>query len=327
MDIALLAITDKGWKTAEKIACALPGADLKHYSSGIRAALERAWFEYDAIVCIMASGIVVRCIAGLCSSKFTDPCIIVVDENGRHVISLLSGHVGGGNQLARQIAAVSGGTAVVTTASDVSGHTAVDLWSIEQNCTVANPEKLAGTAAQLLRAGSLRVFQDRPFVKILPEDFQLHENAADADIVISLSNRYLHDGLHLIPRIRHIGFGCRRGVGIEEFKQVLAELESTHGVDLRSVAGLASIDIKRDEAGLIELQHHYNWPIRFFTKEEINEIKVPGESDVVFARVGVRSVSEATALLAASGKNRDGRLIVEKIKWQRITAAVAETAY
>lgn len=331
MRIAILAVTEQGWRTADSIRRGLPGSELYRYSLGVRKAIERAWYDYDALICVMATGIVVRCIAGLCSSKFKDPCVIVSDETGQHIISLLSGHIGGGNVLAHNIADIVGGTAVVTTASDVSGHTAVDLWSIEQNCTLANPDKLASISAKLLSSGSLAVFQDELFVKTLPDDFQTCTNSAKADIVISLSEVERedgrHDGLHLIPRIRYIGFGCRRGAEINEFMEALADLQQKHGIDLRSVAGIASIDIKQDETGLLELQKLYNWPIRFFSKEQINSIPVPGRSSIVFEKIGVHSVSEATAVLAASTGDNNGRLIIEKKKWQRITAAVAETVY
>ena len=324
MRIALLAVTKKGWKTAELIQGGLPGSELYHYTAGVKQAVEQAWRDYDALVCVMAAGIVVRCIAGLCTTKFDDPCVIVADETGRHVISLLSGHIGGGNMLAKNVADIVGGSAVVTTASDVSGHTSVDVWSIEQNCTIADPGKLAEISAKILNRGILSVFQDRPFVKTLPDDFRPCIKRRDADIIISQMHDRHEPGLHLIPRTRYIGFGCRKGATVDEFKQVIADLQAEHALDLRSVAGIASIDLKKDEAGLLELRRQYNWPVRFFSKERINEIDVPGRSEKVFEKIGVHSVSEAAAILAASVGKNCGRLIIEKKKWQRITAAVAE---
>lgn len=327
MRTALIAITDQGWRTAESIHAGLPGSELCSYSSGVRQAIEQAWREYDAIICVMAAGIVVRCIAGLCSSKFNDPCVIVTDETGEHIISLLSGHIGGGNTLAHNVAELVGGTAVVTTASDVTGHTAVDLWSIEQNCTIANPDKLSKTSAKLLNNGSVSVYQERPFIQFLPDDFKPCTNIRDADIVMSLSYPGSSESLYLIPRIRYIGFGCRRGAGVGEFKNALTDLQVHHRLDLKSVAGIASIDIKADETGLLEVRQLYNWPIAFFSKEQINSVEVPGRSDVVFEKIGVYSVSEATAILAAANGNNTGKLIIEKKKWQNITAAVAETVF
>lgn len=331
MKTALVAVTEKGWQTAGSIRSRLPDSDLCSRSTGVRDALEKAWSEYDAIICVMAAGIAVRCIAGLCTSKFKDPCIIVLDEEGKHVISLLSGHIGGGNELARKIADVVGGTAVITTASDVAGHTPLDLWSIEQNCTIGDPHKLALLSAKLLNEGSLKLFQEHPFVKNLPDDFIACTNPDKADIVMSLNvfddPDRLQDKLHLIPRVRYIGFGCRRGAELDDFRQVIDDLQHVHGLDLRSVAGIASIDIKNDEAGLLEVRRLYNWPIRFFSKDKINTITVPGSSQVVYEKIGVHSVSEAAAVLAASTKMKQGRLIIEKKKWKSITAAVAETAY
>ncbi len=327
MRTALLAVTEQGWKTAERIRDGLPDSVLYRYSSGIRQAIERAWHEHDALICVMAAGIVVRCVAGLCSSKFRDPCVLVVDETGTHVISLLSGHIGGGNELARSVAAIVSGTAVLTTASDVSGHTAVDLWSIRQNCTIANPDRLPATSAKLLRTGCLSVFQEKQFVKTLPVDFRSCINRRDGDIVIAQRHDDHQKSLQLIPRIRYIGLGCRRGASVDEFSKAFHDLQVQHGLDLRSVAGVASIDIKQDETGLLEAARLNHWPIRFFSKDEINTVVVPGSSDIVYDKIGVHSVSEATAILAASAGKSRARLIIEKRKWQRLTAAVAETEY
>lgn len=156
MKTAIVAATAAGRELAQRIGRELPESEVIIYDQGIRRALEQAWVSYDSIVCVMATGIVVRCLNGLCRSKYHDPCVVVVDEAGRHAISLLSGHIGGGNRLAQNIADICGGTPVITTASDVSGHTAVDLWTVEENLTVANPERLAATSSRLLDHGGRR---------------------------------------------------------------------------------------------------------------------------------------------------------------------------
>ena len=323
---AIIAATAAGHELAQLISRKLPGSEIIVYEQGVRRALEKAWASYDGIVCVMASGIVVRCLNGLCQSKYHDPCVVVVDEEGRHAISLLSGHIGGGNSLAGEIADICGGTAVITTASDVSGHTAVDLWTVEEHLTVVNPERLAAISSRLLQNGTLKVYQERNFIKSFPDDFRPCTNRQDADIVIALVPKE-ESGLLLIPRIRFIGFGCRRGASVEEFKQALADLEAHEGLELRSVGGMASIDLKNDEEGLLKLGLLQNWPIRFFSKEQINSVAGPTRSDVVHQKIGVFGVCESAAILAASVNGRMGQLIIKKRKWERITAAVAEVAY
>ncbi len=323
----ILAVTRKGRLLAELIEKNLPGSEIYAYQHGFRKALEDVWHDCDGIICVMATGIVVRCLGGLCRSKYHDPSVVVVDETGRHAISLLSGHIGGANELAEVVASICGGRPVITTASDVSGHTAIDLWTIEENLAVANPERFSSITARLLDKGIVNVYQQKNFIKTLPEDFRACTNPHDADIVIALNVSEEPQGLILVPRINHIGFGCRRGATVDEFETVLADLRDNNGIDPGSVAGIASIDIKKDEDGLLQIGQRYNWPVRFFTKEQINSVPVPSRSETVHRKIGVFGVCEAAALMAASSGERKGRLIIKKIKWERITAAVAQTEF
>lgn len=324
MKTAILAATGRGRKLAETIHKGLPDSQVVTYDQGVKKALEQAWSRYEGIICIMAAGIVVRCVSGLMRSKYRDPCLVVVDEQGRHAISLLSGHLGGGNPLAEKVAALCQGTPVITTASDLAGHTAVDLWTVEENLCVAHPERLASISARLLEEGFLKVYQQKSFLDSLPEDFRPCAKEEDPDIVIGL-NPHQFDGLVLIPRIRYVGFGCRRGATVQEFEEVLANLQDDEALDLRSIGGAASIDLKVDEEGLLELCKRHNWPIQFYTKTELNSVTGLAQSEIVHRKIGVYGVCESAAILAAAAGGREGRLIIKKRKWERITAAVAET--
>lgn len=324
MKTAILAATGRGREVADIIQEGLPGSRVVAYEQGVKKALEQAWSRYDGIICIMAAGIVVRCVSGLIRSKYRDPCLVIVDEEGRHAISLLSGHLGGGNELAERVAALCKGTPVITTASDLAGHTAVDLWAVEENLSVVNPSRLAATSAHLLQHGFLKVYQQGRFLLSLPEDFRACEKEEDADIFIGLTPRE-DDGLALIPRIRFVGFGCRRGATLEEFEAALADLQEDEALDLRSIGGAASIDLKVDEGGLLELCERYNWPIRFYTTTELNSVTGLAQSEIVHRKIGAYGVCESAAMLAAAAGGGEGRLIINKRKWKRITAAVAET--
>jgi cobalt-precorrin 5A hydrolase len=323
----ILAATRRGLALAESIQQGLEGSEIYAYQSGIKKALEEVWHRCDGIVCVMAAGIVVRCIAGLCRSKFNDPGVVVVDEGGNFAISLLSGHIGGGNRLAHEVAAACGAAPVITTASDVSGHTAVDLWTVAENLAIRNPDRLPVIASRLLDRGRLKVYQQSVFIKNLPVDFKPCTNPEDADIVIALNWSEERDRLVVVPRINYIGMGCRRGAGLDEFETALTDLGRIHGLDLHSVAGLSSIDIKKDEAALLEFAAQHNWPLRFFDSASIDAVPVPSRSEMVHHHIGVYGVCEAAAVLAASSGNEAGRLIINKKKWQRITAAVAQRVY
>ncbi|MCB2214498.1 cobalt-precorrin 5A hydrolase [Desulfofustis glycolicus] len=324
MRIALLAVTDRGRRLAETISREMGDGDLLTTEDGVRKAIEAAWRYYDGLICIMATGIVVRCIAGLCRDKISDPCVVVVDEQGQFAISLLSGHIGGGNDLARQVANACGGQAVITTASDVSGHTAVDLWAVEQQCRIVNPEQLAAVTARLLNRGFIRVFQDERYVDRLPDDFRDCVASEDADLIISRQPSVCGSSLQLLPCRRFIGFGCRKGVAEEDFARAVTDLQQRFGLDPRSVAGVASIDIKAQEAGLLQIARRYRWPIRFFSAEQLNRIVSPSVSAKVYEKTGAHSVCEAAAMLAAGSIEKPGTLIINKVKWKTITAAVAQ---
>ena len=323
---AILAATSSGNDLARLLNGELPGSEIIASPHGVRKALEMAWRSHDAIICIMATGIAVRCVSGLCRSKYDDPCVVVVDERGHHAISLLSGHIGGGNLLAQKVAEIAGGTAVITTASDVTGHTAVDLWTVEENLSIVNPDQIASISAKLITQGFLHVYQESKFIKSFPKDFHPCTKPQDADIVIALTPE-TKAGLKLIPRVRFIGFGCRRGATADEFKEVIADLETQDGLELRSVGGVASIDLKNDEQGLLDIAALFNWPLRFFSKGQIGSVTGTEKSEIVHRKIGVFGVCESAAILAASRSERNGRLVIKKRKWERITAAVAETEY
>jgi cobalt-precorrin 5A hydrolase len=310
---AILAATLSGLELARLLANKLPESELVDTAHGVRKALETAWRSHDSIICIMATGIAVRCVSGLCRSKYHDPCIVVVDERGRHAISLLSGHIGGGNLLAEKVSEITGGTAVITTASDVTGHTAVDLWTVDENLSIVNPDQIAATSAKLIQQGFLEVYQQSNFIKSFPKDFHPCTKPQDADIVIALVPD-TGPGLKLIPRLRYIGFGCRRGATVEEFREVIADLEAQDGLDLRSVGGAASIDLKNDEQGLLEIAALFNWPLRFFTKDQIGSVTGSEKSEIVHQKIGVFGVCESAAILAASDSEQSGRLIIKKRK-------------
>lgn len=326
MKIAILAITDQGMRTAEMIHASIEGTSLIVPDRGVKACITQLWEAYDCIICVMATGIVVRCIAELCSSKFQDPAIVVVDEQCRFAISLLSGHIGGANKVAQLLERHCGLQAVITTGSDVSGKTSVDLWAIENNLAIANPEKLAAVSTRLLNHGTLSIYQEGNYIKRFPVDMKKMAEITTADIVISIHHHVSEASLHLVPRILYIGFGCRRGASIREFQEVLDDIVVVEDISIKAIAGIASVDLKNDEDGLLALAEKYQWPVKFFTKEQINGMYPAGKENKVYQKVGVYGVAEPAARLAAAIGENPGRLIMGKKKWQRITAAIAAKA-
>jgi cobalt-precorrin 5A hydrolase len=322
MKTAVIALTAGGKVLAGKLSASLDECTLCNPRDGVAAELRRLWDQVDGLICIMAAGIVVRSIAPLCKDKKKDPCVLVLDEKGEFVISLLSGHLGGGNALARDIAGIIGGKAVITTASDVTGHTAIDLW-MEKNCLIAaNPEMLTPISARLINAGTLAFFSDQ-LVDGLPDDFHPHKKINSADIVISPLYPNKYDKLWLIPANLIIGFGCNRGTTVAEFTSAFDELCRTHRIDYRAIAGLASIDLKNDEQGLLDFAEKNHLPIGFFSKNELNTVSGIDVSEAALKVTGAKGVAEPAAVLAASSEYGPGRLFIRKMKWKNVTAAVA----
>jgi len=323
MKIAIIALTDGGKQLAEKIStfhadCFVDRRDLPVFEK-----LADLWHQKpDAIICIMATGIVVRGVSTLCNDKTLDPCVLVLDEKGHFVISLLSGHLGGGNQLAKELALNLGGHAVITTSSDVTGHTALDLWAQKNQLVVDDSQKLTEKSAKLVNNGVLTLFTDcEP--EGLPEDFTLVSNPDSADIIISDALFSENQALILRPCALTVGLGCNRGTKLVDFQVAVAELFADNNLNPRSIATFASIDLKDDEQGLLDFVSFKGIPIKFYAKEQLNSVDDVSSSAVVFAATGAKGVAEPAALLASGTTSCSGKLIVRKRKWKDVTAAVA----
>lgn len=326
MKTAVVGLTRGGQDLAVGIAAGLTDCVLCEVVGGVMQTVRLLWKKYDGLICIMAAGIVVRAIAPLCRDKKTDPCVLVLDEKGRFVISLLSGHLGGGNDLAHRVAAITGGVAVVTTASDVTGHTALDLWAVGHTLWVRNPQSMTRVAARLVNEGELRLFV-RSGCGRLPDDFRLVSSPQQADVIVSpyCADQVANpDALVLCPRTLILGLGCNRGTESTDFEAAVTEICAAHGLDRTAIAGLASIDLKKNETGLVQFARENNLPLTFYEAEELNRVEGIAESAAVLAATGARGVAEPAAMLAAGDGEKNGKLLVRKMKWRDVTAAVAE---
>jgi len=317
--IAILYLTRGGGRLASRLTPLLPQSTVYPCKGTLRQTIVSCWQEYDHLVCIMATGIVVRMIAPLLADKRTDPSVIVCDEKGRFAISLLSGHIGGGNGLAEKIAAGVGGQAVITTASDVLGHTALDLWAEELGLVVADKPAFTKVMGKLVNTGRITLYAGFPLPP-LPADIVRVDHPEKADLVISCRSKKYLGAVLLNPRALVAGMGCNRHTPAEEFDVALAEACSEHGLALQSVRSLASIDLKSDEAGLLEFAKTRGYHIDFYDRDQLNGVDGVSTSAAVLKATGAKGVAEPAAVLAAGG----GRLLVKKMKWKNVTVAIAE---
>jgi cobalt-precorrin 5A hydrolase len=321
MKLAILSITTGGKRLAEKLARKLPDTTiLARKSKKTAGIVADNWPHFDGFIFIMAAGIAVRAIAPLLLHKHKDPCVVVMDEKGQHVISLLSGHIGGGNKLAVRLAAITGGVPVITTASDTLGLLSLDLWAKNNNLVPENQERLTEASAKLVNEKKLSLYTDlKP--RSLPEELLAVANPELADVIVSHQIFPESRGCIFRPRNLVVGTGCNRGTPANEFEESLCELLEDKQLSRLSIRNLASIDKKNDEEGLLFFAKKNNWPIDFFTKDEINSLKTDNLdiSSAALKAVGAIGVAEPTALLSG----RTQILLCRKRKWKNITMAIA----
>ena len=315
--LAFLAFTDRGAALAESLSAAL-GGTVSRAGEELRLT---AWTgehfpRREALIFIGAAGIAVRAVAPYAQSKMEDPAVLCVSEDGRFVIPLLSGHLGGANALARRLAALTGGEAVITTATDLNGVFAVDLWAKRQGLRIPTPERIKTVSSKLLRGGTVTLSCPYPIRGEAPAGIVLGE---DGEIVVGFRETE-GEALLLVPRVLCLGIGCRRGTDAQTLEAAFTRFCRERGVRPEAVRGAASIDLKRSEPGLLAFCAAHGWQIAFYTAEALR--RVPGDfsaSAFVEARTGVDNVCERAAVLAAGGA-----LVEKKVAAGGVTFALAE---
>ncbi|MCI5165718.1 MAG: cobalamin biosynthesis protein CbiG, partial [Candidatus Electrothrix sp. GM3_4] len=243
----------------------------------------------------------------------------VGDEQGRFAISLLSGHLGGGNALAQNVADVLGGQAVITTASDVLGHTALDLWCRDLGFTVTDKQGLTRVMAKLVNTGSVTLYSDYPLPP-LPPDIIQSRTPDTADLLVSCRTDQDGGAVLLYPKALVAGIGCNRNTPAEEISDALAHACRVHQLALESVRNLASIDLKSDEPGLLAFAHAQNLPLDFYSSDQLNKVEGIAASAAVLRATGAKAVAEPAAILSSG----NGSLLVQKMKFSNVTVALAE---
>ncbi|MBQ6622847.1 MAG: cobalt-precorrin 5A hydrolase [Mogibacterium sp.] len=275
------------------------------------SALCGQWFrDREAVVFIGAAGIAVRTIAPFVRDKLQDPPVLVLEETGRFVIPILSGHVGGANELALEIAEALGAVPVLTTATDLQGAFAVDLFAKENGLHIVNREGIAAVSAKALTGRpvtlSIREYPpEEPVDVIVSDDPSMQERCT----------------IRLCPKAYAVGIGCRKGKSFEELRAFTLAALAEAGISEEEIGAVASVDRKAEEPGLKALAAY--WRVPFLTFEPAMLAKAQGTfsgSEFVQEQVGVDNVCERAAVLAAGS---GAELILTKRAGQGITVAVA----
>ena len=302
MTRAYLAFTEKGLVLAQTLAAALPGSVTRCSKNGPSLADWTAaeFVRSDALIFVGAIGIAVRAIAPHCRSKTTDPAVVVVDECAHFAVPILSGHLGGANELARALAAVCGAVPVITTATDANGIFAVDEWARHQNCLVLEPERIKLVSGKLLAGNAVFYWSEFSLSGTVPAGLSAAQTQQQADFALTLSPA--GNALHLVPRIGVLGIGCKRGTPAAQLEAAFASFCAAHSLAPQCITAAASIDLKQNEPGLLDFCRAHGWPVQFFSAEQLRA--VPGQftpSPFVQSITGVDNVCERSAVLASTG--------------------------
>lgn len=288
----------------------------------------------DAIIFVGATGIAVRAIAPFIHGKAVDPAVLVIDEAGRYVISLLSGHLGGANALARTAASLIEAEPVITTATDAESAFAVDTFAKENGFLLTDLRKAKEVSAKVLRGEKLRIYSDIPMERLVQRparheaEFVPAQEIEHADIVISYRAKLLNQatGLRLIAKRVHVGLGARKGVTQAEVAAAVATCLEDAGIDPRAVVDLVSIDLKKQEAGILAYSYESGVPFVTFTAEELRSVEGAfAGSSFVQSVTGVANVCERAAAFAA-GRSGHAEVLVHKTIHGNVTTAVAVEA-
>lgn len=347
MRIAVLVITKNGIRMGSRIREALPGATIhaprklddgtpgvEWYGEGTPAKLARLFGEYEGLVCVFSLGAVVRLLAPHLADKKTDPAVLVVDDKLTFAISVLSGHLGGANQLARDLAARTGATPVITTAADVNRTIPVDMVGRDRGWVIDDDSHVTRISAHMVNGEPVGVYQDAGdqdwWPGELPGNVTKYDTLdamakSDSKAFLVITDRDVPrdiwgNGVVYRPPSLVAGVGLHQNTKSETILAGLKSCMERHGLSLKSVAKLASVRKPVPVSGLIQAGQTLGVPVEYVDREALAAVRTPNPSKVVAKFQGTGSVSEAAAVVSSSG----GSLVVEKQKFPPdLTVAVA----
>ena len=351
-----------GAELARRLASKLPDAELhlerklaadsddatRHYDLPLRPVLQNLFVNRDALIVFLPIGAAVRLLAPVFAGKKRDAAVVCVDDGGRYAISVLSGHVGGGDELARQVAEAIGAQPIITSASDALNVTAIDLVGRTQGWKIDATERdLTRAAAAVVNGDPVALWLDPESGAAWPDDSPMSDSIIEVGSVsdamahryaaaLLVSDRLLeaeanHPVIIYRPPTLVAGVGCRRGVDAEHLRELLGATLTERGLSRRSLSRIATIDLKADELGIIALAESLGVPLEIYSAAELNDVvnrPVALESGDELNRptrsaaqdlLGVFGVSEPAAMLAA----RAHGLVVPRAKSNRATIAIA----
>lgn len=332
MKIGVFSFTEKGGDLGDKIKT-LVTYDIVHYRNkdiegGIKSLVDKSMEIFDALVFISATGIAVRLVAPYLKHKSQDPAVISIDDLGRFTISLLSGHIGGGNELTLELAKHIESIPVISTASDIRGFEALDLFAKKHNYHMEDKKDLTKIMAMMVNDKGIgfysedKVIIDYPHLKIIRDLNNIENKDIQALIIISSSN--IQTALeipHIVlrPKNINIGIGCKKDISGERIIEAMDQSLDLLSLSNKSIKAMGTVEIKKNEQGIIDAAKHFSCPLEIYSIEDIREVEDKFEgSKFVKDTIGVASVSEPCAYLLG------GQILLGKSKHNGITVSISK---
>ncbi|WP_343209162.1 cobalt-precorrin 5A hydrolase [Anaerolentibacter hominis] len=343
MKISILSFTTQGGVLNKKLCDALSGMGHQTegfaYESSDLAGLTpfsdlgvltcRLFSTQDALIFLSACGIAVRAVAPCIQNKWEDPAVLVMDDAGLHVISLLSGHTGGANKLARLVGRLCGAVPVITTATDVNYKFAVDVWAAEHGLAVTDSALAKAVSAAVLKEKPVGFSCGYPCEGCMPEGFC----TGKAELGICVGEQTVQTEfdrtLYLPPKNLTLGMGCRKGTDRSALETFVREIYRQYGLTIERTVFLVSIEDKKEEPGLVSLAESLGVPFMTYAANDLNLLDdKPGHpvfaaSEFVRQTVGADNVCERSAWLGSGF----GVCLIPKQKKEGMTLSVYESAY
>lgn len=317
------ALTAKGYEVRRAVKC---HAVENSVEEPLTEWTRHNFADQDVLIFIGAASIAVRAIAPYVRSKSEDPAVIVIDELGRYCIPILSGHLGGANELAVFLADRLMAEPVITTATDLNHKWAVDIFAAKNRLHIEDVKKIKKISAKLLAGNEVILAAEdccRVSGKIPPEVKvrRIRELVETPDIVVGVHQyEQWKDALYLIPGAVILGIGCRKGTNAPKIRDAVERMAVQEGILRDAVVAVASIDLKAKEEGLLSYCRQENFEYRVYSAGELKRVKGKFSSSEFVAQVaGVDNVCERSAVLASGG----GRLIAGKQACDGVTVAAA----